>query len=187
MKYKTQSLTQYLKDLSAKLPAPGGGSAAAFTAAMGSALLSMVVNFTLGKPKYARFEKELTLILSKTEAFRKEFLELVDADVAAYRSKNIRKALAVPLKVARLCIRALDLCLPLAKKGNVNLVSDVAVAADLLESAFSAAAFNVRINLKNLGDQKLTQKTRQELERMHKIAREIRKDTEERVGKVIRG
>lgn len=48
MKYKTQSLEKYLNDLSAKLSAPGGGSAAALNAALGASLISMVINFTLG-------------------------------------------------------------------------------------------------------------------------------------------
>lgn len=59
MSYKEQTLKQYLDDLAAKLPAPGGGSAAALNAAIGTALISMVVNFTLGKPRYAKYEQEL--------------------------------------------------------------------------------------------------------------------------------
>jgi len=187
MKYKTQSLAKYLNDLAARLPAPGGGSAAAFNAAMGASLVSMVVNFTLGKPRYAVFTKELKRILVKSEKLRKHFLDLVDLDVLAYQSKNIRKSLAVPLRLAKLCYQAAKLCPPLINKGNVNLVSDVAVAAVFLESAFVSASFNVEINLKSLADTKLTQKVRQELNQMYKIILKIRKNTEDSVGKVIRG
>jgi len=88
--YKDESLEKYLDDLAAKLPAPGGGSAAAMTAAMGVSLISMVVNFTLGKPKYAQYEAELKRILENSEVLRKEFLNLVDLDVAAYKSKNVK-------------------------------------------------------------------------------------------------
>ncbi|MBI5145023.1 MAG: cyclodeaminase/cyclohydrolase family protein, partial [Candidatus Omnitrophica bacterium] len=59
MKYREATLKKYSDDLAAKLPAPGGGSAAALAAAMGVSLISMVVNFTLGKPKYAQYEREL--------------------------------------------------------------------------------------------------------------------------------
>ena len=187
MKYKTQSLAKYLNDLSAKLAAPGGGSAAALNAAMGASLISMVVNFTLGKPKYLVFAKELKIILVKSEKLRKHSLDLVDLDVAAYQSKDIKKALAVPLRLARLCCQAAKLCPPLIKKGNVNLISDVAVAAVFLESAFVSACFNIEINLKNLGDTKLTQSTRKELSRLYKIILKIRKNTEASVGKIIRG
>ncbi len=187
MEYKDQNLTKYLDDLSAKLAAPGGGSAAALNAAMGASLISMVVNFTLGKPKYAAFEAELKDILLKSERLRKDFLELVDLDVVAYQSKDIRKALDVPLMLARLCHQAAKLCPALIKKGNVYLISDVAVAAVLLESAFTCAVFNVDINLKSLGQKKLTQGIRKELNQMSKVIRRIRENTEERVGKIIRG
>jgi methenyltetrahydrofolate cyclohydrolase len=187
MKYKTQSLAKYLNDLAARLPAPGGGSAAALNAAMAASLVSMVVNFTLGKPRYAVFQKELKAILGNSEKLRKQFLDLVDLDVSAYQSKNVRKALAVPLKLARLCCQAAKLCPPLVAKGNANLISDVAVAIVFLESAFEAASFNVEINLKQLADTKLTKKIRQELNQMHKIILKLRKNTEDGVGKIIRG
>jgi formiminotetrahydrofolate cyclodeaminase len=187
MEYKNQNLAKYLDDLSAKLSAPGGGSAAALNAAMGASLISMVVNFTLGKPKYAAFESELKEILAKSEKLRNDFLGLVDLDVVAYESKDIRQALDVPLMLSRLCCEAAKLCLPLIKKGNVNLISDVAVAAVFLESAFVAARFNVEINLKSLADTKLTQAIKKELNQAYKIIFKIRKNTEDGVGKIIRG
>ena len=187
MRYKTQTLTKYLNDLASKIPAPGGGSAAALNAALGAGLISMVVNFTLGKPRYAAFQKELKAILGKSEKLRKQFLGLVDLDVVAYKSKDPKKALIVPLKVARLSVEAAQLCAPLVTKGNVNLASDVAVAAVLLESAFSCAYYNVEINLKCLGDAKLSHKLNKDLNALYKTVSKIRLNTEERVGKIIRG
>jgi formiminotetrahydrofolate cyclodeaminase len=185
--YCNKSIKNYLDDLAAKLPAPGGGSAAALNAALGVSLISMVVNFTLGKPKYAKYEAELKNILEKSEKLRAEFLNLVDLDVAAYKSKNIRKALDVPFRLTRLAFEAIKLCPALIKKGNVNLISDVAVAAVLLESAFASAYFNVEINLKFLGDKQFSGKVRKELTKKEKIIKRIRQDTEEKVGKIIRG
>lgn len=46
---KEQSIEQFLTDLSAKKSTPGAGGAAALVAAIGSALGSMVGNFTIGK------------------------------------------------------------------------------------------------------------------------------------------
>ncbi len=184
--YKDTSLKQYLDDLAAKLPAPGGGSAAALTAALGASLLSMVVNFTLGKPKYAKHENELKKILEKSEKLRKEFLNLVDLDVKAYQSKNIRSALNVPFVLCRLCFEGIRLCIPLVKKGNINLISDVAVAAILLEGAFACAYVNVEINLKSLGDKRLTKSIKKKLGGESAKIRKIRSETEEKVGKIIR-
>jgi formiminotetrahydrofolate cyclodeaminase len=185
MSYKDSTLEKYLDDLAAKLPAPGGGSAAALSASLGAALISMVVNFTLGKPRYAQYEKELKEILEKSEKLRNEFLELVDLDVTAYQSKNIRDALEIPFMVARLCFEAIKLCPPLIKKGNINLISDIAVAAVLLESAFASAYFNVEINLKSLKDKKFTKAVRKELVHKEKMVKKIRLQTEAKVGKII--
>ena len=116
--YRDSSLKLYLDDLAAKLPAPGGGSAAALTAALGQALVSMVINFTLGKVKYAQFEKDLTIELEKSEKLRREFLDLVDRDVEAYNSKDPRKALDIPVMVARLCFEGIKAIPDLIKKVN---------------------------------------------------------------------
>jgi len=185
--YRQESIKKYLDDLAAKKPAPGGGSAAAMAAALGAALISMVINFTLGKPKYAKYQKELEKYLKKAEQFRKDFLELVDLDVIAYESKDIKRALDIPLKVCRLCAEAIKLCPPLIVKGNKNLISDVAVAAVLLEGAFVSANFNVEINLKYLNDAKLAKKIRKELAAKIKSVKKTRVATEVQVGKIIRG
>jgi len=186
--YCEKSLKQYLDDLAAKLPAPGGGSAAAFSAALGASLISMVVNFTLGKPKYAAYQEELERVIKKSERLRQEFLSLTDLDVVAYKNKNIRDTLGVPLKVCRLTYEGIKLCPPLIKKGNINLISDVAVAAVLLEAAFVSAYFNVEINLQSSDDLVLERgKIRKELQQKKKQLIKIRKDTEVKVGKIIRG
>lgn len=185
--YQNESLKKYADDLAAKLPAPGGGSAAALVACMGVSLISMVVNFTLGKPKYQKYQAQLCGILEESEKLRAEFLNLVDLDVVAYQSKNIRQALDVPLMLSRLCAEAIKLCPMLITKGNRNLISDVAVAAILLESAFVSGYFNVEINLRSLGDKKLAHAVRKELARKEKAIKKIRLQTEERVDEIIRG
>ncbi|TRZ50262.1 hypothetical protein D4Q80_00575, partial [bacterium] len=108
-------------------------------------------------------------------------------DVIAYQSKNLQDALNVPLMVCRLCFEGINLCPPLIQKGNINLISDVAVAAILLESAFVSAYFNVEINLKSLADKKLTKSMRKELLQNNNIIKKLRLQTEAKVGKIIRG
>jgi formiminotetrahydrofolate cyclodeaminase len=184
--YKDRAIKIYLDDLAGRLPAPGGGSACALNASMAAALVSMVINFTLGKPKYEKHGKELKETLAKSESLRKEFLNLLDLDVSAYKSKNMRDALNVPFMVARLSFEGIKLCPALIKKGNVNLITDVAVAAILFEGAFASASFNVEINLKSLGDKKLAKAIRGELAKKNKIIRRIRTDTEKKVGEIIR-
>lgn len=185
--YRDESIKKYLDDLAGKLPAPGGGSAAALAAALGISLVSMVINFTSGKPKYARYEKELKRSLEKSEELRERFSHLVDLDVLAYKSKNMRESLNIPLMTARLIHEAVKLCPRLIKIGNVNLISDIAVAAVLLEGAFASAFWNVRINLKIISDKKLSRLIQTELLRKEHLIKKVRLETEERIGKIIRG
>ena len=187
MEYKNQSLTKYVFDLSSKVAAPGGGSAAAMNAALGAALMSMVINFTLGKPKYSKYEAELKIILKKSDKLRDDFLGFVDFDVLAYKSKDLRQALDVPLMLARLCYEGLKMLAPLVGKTNVNLISDTAIAGIFLESAFSATCFNVEVNLITLNDKKLTGAINKELRLKAKFVKQIRAKMEEKVGKIIRG
>ncbi|MCM8791558.1 MAG: cyclodeaminase/cyclohydrolase family protein [Candidatus Omnitrophica bacterium] len=184
--YKNKSLRYYLDDLSRKLPTPGGGSACALVAGVGVSLLSMVINFTLGKVEYIRYEKELRENLLKTESLRKKFLELVDEDVKAYRSKDVWYSLEVPLKIAYLCFSAIKLCPTLLKKGNVNLISDIASAVIFLEAGFSGAYFNVEANLRLIKDRKVKTKIRQEILGEARIIKNIREKVERKIGEIIR-
>jgi len=185
--YKNMTLNGYLNRLAAKLPVPGGGSSSALCACLAAALVSMVVNFTLGKPKYSKYDKSLRAILEKSEALRGEFLRLVDLDAVAYKSKDPRNALNVPFMVARLCLEGIKLCPLLIRQGNINLISDVACAAVLFEAGFSSACVNVRINLIKIDDKRFSRGVRKELNQKGKIVRRIRDQVEERVGKIIRG
>ena len=57
-----EPLKKYIDELAAKQPTPGGGSAAALAGAMGSALLEMVCNFTIGNKKYKDIIPNSTII-----------------------------------------------------------------------------------------------------------------------------
>ena len=185
MLYKNQSLEKYLNDLGAKLSAPGGGSAAAFSAAMAAALVRMVVNFTVGQEKYARYETELNVILMKSDRLKVDCLGLVDLDIRAYESKDIRKAMDVQLCLARLCFEGLKLLTGLVNKVNNNLISDLAVAAAFFESALSAAVVNVEINLQMLKDSKLSKAVKAELNLKRKSAVKIKTSVEEKVRRAV--
>ncbi|NQT00378.1 MAG: cyclodeaminase/cyclohydrolase family protein [Candidatus Omnitrophica bacterium] len=186
-----QKLKIYLDDLAAKLPAPGGGSAAALTAASAVALISMVANFTLGKEKYKSVEKEIKEVLDSAEALREKLSSLVDEDVVAYgkvseayalpkenpeqKSKRqqaiqqgLKQALATPLEVCRACAEAARLCPVTAESGNRNLVSDVGVAILFIEAAYQAALLNVEINLNGIKDEKFISEIRQTLDPLEK-------------------
>ncbi len=82
--YIDQSLKDYLDDLASEKPAPGGGSAAALSGAMGAALASMVCRLTLDKEAYAGVRQEIEGLLKQTEELRSRFQELMQEDIEAY-------------------------------------------------------------------------------------------------------
>jgi len=206
--YRSEPLEKYVDDLAAKLPAPGGGSVVALVGALGAGLLSMVSNFTLGKEKYKQSEEEVKNILERSEDLRKRLTELVDEDIRAYgevssayklprtadkekeaRSRAIEKAckdaLTVPMEVARCCCKGLEIASKLVDIGNVGLVSDVGVAAGLLEAALKGAELNVKINLKVIEDKNFVEEKKKVIGSLVrgkvKIKDEILKKTEDKI------
>ena len=166
--YINESINAYLNDLGAKKPAPGGGSAAALTGAIGTSLMLMVANYTIGKPKYKDVEERVTALLAKVQKFDTEFRALIDEDVVAYeRLSNSLKdvagdearqdelykvAIEPPFAVCEATHQCLLLCKELVGCGNKLLITDTAIAAIALEAAFFSAKYNVYVNLKYIKD-----------------------------------
>ncbi|MFD3471884.1 cyclodeaminase/cyclohydrolase family protein [Streptomyces sp. NPDC058682] len=171
-----QSVGGWLDDLASKSSTPGGGAAAAMNAAVGAALISMVCNLTIGRPKYAEFEAALVASLSKAENLRGKALLLAADDAAAFgrviaayqlpkasdeekqaRTMAIQEALVkaadVPLRTAELAAEVIGLARTILPGANVNVVSDVAVAASSARAALDAAVVNVEVNLAGLKDE----------------------------------
>ena len=155
---------------------PGGGGAAALTASQAAALVSMVINFTVGRKKYAEVEEEMMGYLARSEELRRNLLAEVDADAAAFdavaatygmpketdeekaaRTAALQRALkhaaAVPFGVAEQCLEIMRLAEPVGAKGNSNVVSDAASALYLAYGALKCALVNVNINLKFIKDE----------------------------------
>ena len=166
----------YLDELAAGTAAPGGGSAAAATGAMGAALVCMVCNLTIGRSKFADVDVQMRTILSRAEALRAELTQLISDDPAAYSSvmdayrlpketapekaerseaiqASTKQATLTPLATARACAEVLDLCRSAAELGNPNAVSDVGAGAACAQAGLKAAALNVLINLPSIHDE----------------------------------
>ena len=184
---KDKSVQEFLDELASKASTPGGGSAAAIMAAMGAALVSMVANLTVGKKNYEEVDAEMQDMLASSESLRDRATDMIRADVevfdqvmAAYglpkdsdeekaqRSKTIQQALKaatdVPLDCARLCAEVIELCKPMAEKGNTNVISDAGVAVLAAHAALRSAALNVYINIGGIKDEDFANDRRQQLE-----------------------
>lgn len=170
-----EARVDFLDDLAAPLPTPGGGSAAAFAGAMGAALVAMVAGVTIGKKKYADVEAEMLAIRHQAEALRAELAQAVEDDAAAFEAvmgafklpketpeeEQLRAAAIelatlnathIPLKVAGRSVRVMELAARCAEVGNHNAISDAATAGELARAALLAAGYNVRINAHALQD-----------------------------------
>ena len=92
--FKNSSIEDYLRKLGSGDPTPGGGAAAALTSAQGAALIMMVANHTIGKPRYAEFEELNTYILEEAEILLGRLEEGMDNDAEAFG--KVSEAYAMP-------------------------------------------------------------------------------------------
>ena len=164
--FKDISIEDYLKRLGSGEPTPGGGAAAALTSAQGAALIMMVANHTIGKPKYAEFEELNKDILSEAEVLLGSLADGIDNDAAfgkvsaAYalpktneekRSAAISAASVLaaeaPLMVMEDSLAALRLAATLKGRSNRMLESDIFVAALHLYAGIRSAYYNVEANM----------------------------------------
>ncbi|MCC6905929.1 MAG: cyclodeaminase/cyclohydrolase family protein [Anaerolineae bacterium] len=162
--------TRFIERLAEGTPAPGGGAAAAHTGALGAALVGMAARLTLGREKYAESWSRAVEIATEADSLRAALLEAAGLDedafsalLAAYRLpkqtdaeqtvraeavvRAARLTVDVPLGVAWMCIRVLDLALEIARIGNVNASADAHAGACLARAALEAVTLNIRINL----------------------------------------
>lgn len=165
----------FLDELAASTPAPGGGSAAAYAAAMGAALTAMAAGLTTGKKKYAGVEAEMQAIRVQAGQLRAGMTQAVDDDAAAFeavlgafklpketeeqgaaRTAAIQRATLnaahVPLHTVKSALKIMELALRCAEAGNLNTISDAASGLTMARAGLTAAAYNVRININSLPD-----------------------------------
>ncbi|HIE43918.1 MAG TPA: methenyltetrahydrofolate cyclohydrolase [Candidatus Omnitrophica bacterium] len=192
-KYLSQSIKRYLDDLSARKPAPGGGSAGALAGALACGLVSMVANFSLGKG--LKDEEKIGEILQESEDLRVQMSEFVDEDVKVYekvssvfrlpkdsegRGKKIQEALKeaakVPLEIARLSLRISQLNRELLPICNQRLISDIGVSVSLAYASCQVGAMNVRINLASIKDKEFNKRCEEKLDMYLKDCRKLKEE-----------
>ncbi|HAX62309.1 MAG TPA: hypothetical protein DCX95_07145 [Elusimicrobia bacterium] len=199
MKYTNYSVGKYLRDLSAKLPVPGGGSAAALVSALGVSCLLKAANFTAGKKGYEKEQSEVKKISKKLIACRLTLTALIDEDAKAYtgfsaahKTKNkkemaaaLRKTIVVPCKIIEISSVAVFPALRLSKICNKNLLSDVACGLSMLRAGIESAKFNIDVNLKFAADYRFAEKTKVKYAGMLKtVLRDIENTIENVTGRL---
>ncbi len=204
----TKRVSEFIDEVAASSPAPGGGSVSALVAALGSALTSMVCHLTIGKKKYEDVQDEMIRALGQADELRAKLTDLIDQDTEAFngvmrafgmskdtedqklrRSEAIqeatRQATLVPLEVMKLSEQAITLAKAAAEQGNVNSISDAGVAGLILKAACEGAAYNVRINLATLKDARFVAETKTLADAMLTNVEILADGIRERVEKVL--
>jgi methenyltetrahydrofolate cyclohydrolase len=171
---RDEKIGDYLGQLADRVPAPGGGAAAALHAAVGAALLGMVARYSTGE-QFAAHQETISRIITETDELRSIALRLAEADAEAFaavadayrmpksteadsaaRSAALAQALVgaawPPAQVIGIAGMVVDLAEALATIGNRNVASDVAAAAEAARAAAATARVNVEINLASVTD-----------------------------------
>lgn len=181
MNTQQQTCGGFLDALASNAPVPGGGGASALVGAVGTALCTMVGNYTVGKKKYADVEEAVKGLMARAEEIRAKLLALVDADAAAFEplskayaipkddptrgevmERCLRNAAAAPMEILRLTCQAIDLHRQMLEKGSVMMLSDVGTGVVFCQSALYGAALNVKVNTKSMADRAYAQAMNEE-------------------------
>ncbi len=165
------SCIDFVELLASDAPAPGGGGAAAYVGAIGTALGNMVGSLTVGKKKYAEVEQDIISLNEKAKRLQKELIDLVAKDAEVFEplsraygmpketeqqqqeKERVMEACLVeccdvPMQIMECCCRAIDLHKEYAEKGTAIAISDVGVGVACCSAALKGASLNVFINTK---------------------------------------
>jgi formiminotetrahydrofolate cyclodeaminase len=184
---RVETIGDYLERLASNDPVPGGGSAAALTAAVAAALTAMV-----GRIQTPPNEG----IVSRADRLRAELTEARRRDEAAYAAvvaaqalpkrndveragrrdalaATLYEAAEAPLHAATLALGVLELTDRLIETPLRALASDVGSAAELAAAAVAACAYNVRVNHRYMHDEPAIREQTAALDRVEQKASAI--------------
>ena len=199
-------IRDFIGSLAARTATPASGTAAAYTALMGVALLTMVVRFARGKPVNACRDRDLAAAEKELEQCMERMSPTGERDAAAFEHVAVAYTLGKETEHEReVRERAIEealfgaiippeeiLCLVrdafVAVEGVVdcagrNLASDLAAGSTLLGAGADTAKLIVRINAGYLHD---TEKAEATLERVAVIIAEIR-EHQSRIQQAVTG
>jgi formiminotetrahydrofolate cyclodeaminase len=190
-----ETIEHWITGLAAKQPTPGGGAAAALSAAMAAALLGMVSMYTTG-PKWPDISVKMQSLARVLTKLRIRALTLMRADAEAFgevaetykmsavsTKQKAEKHAAVqhaliqasnpPIRVIDIAVELLSYAEELAALGNPNVISDVGIAACNIRSAIESALINIEINRHVITDPKQNKRLKTIIEETTAITNRI--------------
>ncbi|HDP36896.1 MAG TPA: methenyltetrahydrofolate cyclohydrolase [Candidatus Atribacteria bacterium] len=200
-----KSVESFLGELASRAPVPGGGSVAALSASLASALTEMVANLTIGRKGFKEVEEEMRQITQEASDYREKFLKDIDKDAEAFNKvinafklpkntpeeienrkqiiqKEFKNAALVPLEVAKDAVKLMEFTLKVVEKGNKNAISDGAVAAMMARTSVLGALYNVKINLQSIKDVDFVSRISKQVHKLESKAIEEEKKILSKVG-----
>ena len=179
----------FVDEVSRDSPAPGGGSVAALSGALGAALGIMVANLSTSKAGFENQKGKLNKIATKGQNVKNALITAIDDDTSAFdqvikamrmpkdtdadkesretaMQKGYQTATRIPLKTVEHCRDALHICSEISNLMDDGMASDVGSGALMANAGAKAAAYNVRINLKSIENKRFCRTTENELEKL---------------------
>ncbi len=170
------SVRSFIEEIADRTSAPGGGSASATIAAMGTGLGSMVAKLTWGVRKFENVQPQMIEVIPVLHNITAKLIPMIDADTSAFNDymeglrmpKNtdkekaartakmqagLKTAIKVPLTTMQYGDGAWDALCIVARYGNPASRSDTQVGAKALETGIWGAYQNVVINLEGIHDE----------------------------------
>ena len=177
-----KNLREFAEETASESPAPGGGSISAYAGSLGVALSTMVANLSANKRGWDDRWEEFSDYAVQGTILQEELLSLVDADTAAFngimeaygmpkssegqkiaRAEAIqaatKHAIDIPMQVAEVAFKAMDVAEAMAQIGNPNSITDAGVGAMCLRTAVMGAVLNARVNAGDLEDKSYVDST----------------------------
>lgn len=166
------SVAAFVERTAASEPTPGGGSVAAVTGALASALVAMVARLTDRKKGYEQAWEQAAAAARRADRLTAQLRAAAAEDAHSFagymaalrlpkrtaeerqaRSSALaaatRRATAAPLAIAAACAEVLAVAERLAPVANRHAVSDIGAAAHLAAAAAGAALLTAEINLRS--------------------------------------
>ncbi|WP_020672177.1 cyclodeaminase/cyclohydrolase family protein [Amycolatopsis nigrescens] len=174
---RDQIISEFLKKLAARVPAPGGGTTAALHAAQAASLVGMAARYSDGA-EYAGHREVIDDVLAESDALWMHALRVSEKDACAFnavgaayalpettaeerdaRSSAVAAALAAacrpPAEVIEAAADVLTLVERLLPVGNRRVVADLAAAALAARAAAATARVQIEVNLDGVPDERV--------------------------------
>ena len=166
--YLSLTMTEFINDVAAKTPSPGGGCVAANVGALAAATARKVLHYSIEQERPADQQAHLKTMLTALERAGDIFGQLMSEDTAAVeRFSAARKSgdaeqlklaiatlVALPMEVRGLAGAVAARVDEIKRDVSAFMLSELKIAAILSYASARSACAIARINLQNLEDRK---------------------------------